>query len=260
VVTPEERLPSYQFYRQHQAEMDAGAEVSWSARSLYGLMRKRANNRNVFEAELQNNAQRQDETVFTGLHFWVSRLSHWVFFGGCDPSMGRGMQGDPSGVVVGGYDRETGRLSIVEARHKRRVPTALQAELEALQKEFNVVSWSFENNNAYEYMRTQFITNAAAHGVTLPMHPVTTKVGMEVQIDGMQYLMTGIDPRILVHAGLFQLLEQLDTWPQAQEHHHYDLLAALVLCWQAASTRHGRLSQGIVTRAIDRVGGLWRGR
>jgi hypothetical protein len=47
-------------------------------------------------------------------------------------------------------------------------------------------------------------------------------------------------PSILLHAALRQLLDELDTWPEKQSHHHYDGLTALQILWMIASTRaHG---------------------
>jgi hypothetical protein len=210
---PLERYPSYRFYLAHRAEMDRGAAVSWEARTLYGLMRARATNRRAFDTELQNNARWEEDRVFTDVRVWVQRLAHWVFFGACDPSMGQGQKSHPSGIVVGGWDREAKRLHVIHATSKRRVPTALQADLESAQIEYQCGAWAFEDNNAYAYTRQQMISTAVGHGVVLPLIGVTATVPPDVRINSLEPAVDGYDPRILVHPHLRALLEQLDSWP-----------------------------------------------
>jgi predicted phage terminase large subunit-like protein len=247
VATPEQ-LPSYQFYLANKAEMDKGAVVSWpSVRPLYGLMRDRATNPRSFGTEMQGEPRNEEDKVFTGIQFWVQRLQHWIMFGACDPSMGKGETSDPSAILAGGYDTRVNKLHVVEAVIKRRVPSKLSADLIAAQREFGCQGWAFENNNAYEHMRTSFIRDAAAQGVVLPLHGVTATVPPEVRIDSLEPFITGIDPRIIFHPALRQLLEELDTWPEAQSHHHYDGLTALHLLWVISVTRTVGLPQ-IVTR------------
>ena len=225
-VTSRERLPSYTYYMEHQAAMDAGGEVSWEARSLYDLMRARAVNRKAFDSELQNNAQRDEDRVFTDIRFWVQRLPHWTFFAACDPSMGTGQTSHPSGIIAGGWDRAAKRLHVVHADSKRRVPTKLNSDLISVQREFNCQAIAFEENNAYAYMRTQFIKSAAGEGVVLPLIGVTATVNLDVRIDSLEPAVNGVDPVILFHAQLYALIDQLTTWPEPPEGHHYDLLSA----------------------------------
>lgn len=256
-VTPREDLPSYSFYKEHRAAMEAGAEVSWEARGLYDLMRARAVNRKAFDSELQNNAQRQEDRVFTDIRFWVQRLPHWVFFAACDPSMGTGQNSHPSGILAGGWDRATKRLHVVHADSKRRVPTKLLADLIAVQREFNPQATAFEENNAYAYMRTQFVKAAAGEGVVLPLLGITATVSLDVRIDSLEPAVNGIDPVILLHARLYALLDQLQTWPEPPDGHHYDLLSALHLLHQIAVTRGGgRLPRIARPKRRERGGGL----
>lgn len=258
-ITPTERLPSYLYYKDHRAEMDRGAVVSWEARTLYGLMRKRATSRKAFDTELQNNAQREEDRVFTDIRFWVSRLPHWVYFGACDPSMGKSQKGHPSGVLVGGWDRQSKKLHIVHADSKRRTPSKLLSDLLAVQREFNCQAIAFEDNNAYAYMRTSFVKEAAGQRMVLPLIGITATVEMEVRIDSLEPQINGVDPMILFHAQLYALLDQLNTWPEPPDGHHYDLLSALHLLHHIAVTRGGGRLPRIATprrNRPERRGGL----
>lgn len=238
-VLQEKDLPSHVYYAEHRAEMDEGAEISWpGVRSLYWLMRQRAKNARAFATEMQGDPRSDEDKVFTPVRFFVSRLPHWIMFGACDPSMGKGETSDPSALLAGGWDRERGRLHVIEAAIKRRVPSKLEADLIAFQQEYRCQAIGFENNNAYEHSRQTFISAGMARGVPLPLVGVTATVDMEVRIDSLEpYITDAFEPRILFSATLTQLLAELDTWPEKQPGHHYDGLSALHILWMIASTR-----------------------
>ncbi len=59
---------------------------------------------------------------------WVNRAAEWVFYGACDPSWeGQGTAAIRSAIGVGGYNRETGVLDVVEAAIKSACPTGSSA-------------------------------------------------------------------------------------------------------------------------------------
>lgn len=242
-VCPDDKLPSYQFYVRHMTEMDHGAVTSWpSVRSLFWLMRQRAKNRRAFNTEMQGIAVNEEDKVFSNISFWVNRIAHWVYFGACDPSMGKGEHSDPSAILVGGWDREQNKLSVIEASIKRRVTSKLEADLIAMQQEYKMRAIGFENNNAYEYMRSEFVKNALAKEVALPLIGVTAVVSPDERIDSLEpFICDRISPRILLHASLTQLLDELDTWPEKQSQHHYDGLTALQILWMVAVSRSAPL-------------------
>ena len=238
--TAVENLPSYRFYARQQRTMDRGAVTSWPAvRSLYWLMRQRAKNPRAFGTEMQGEPRSEGDQVFHRVQFWVQRGGLWVHYGACDPSMGKGESSDPSAVLVGAWDTDKQRLHVVHAAIKRRIPTRLLADLVAAQREYQCVAWGFENNSAFEYMRQSFIQQALAQGVMLPLIGITAKVDPQVRIDSLEAPITDIEPRILLHADQRALLDELDTWPEPQTHHHYDGLSALHLLWMMALTRAG---------------------
>jgi hypothetical protein len=262
---PETRLPSYQFYLRHRKQMDRGAVTSWpSVRSLYTLMRARVKNRRAFNSEMQGEPVSDEDLVFPpgSIRFWVSRLAHFIPFGSCDPSMGgknkAKQPNHPSGILIGYWDTDRKKLHVEFAERKRRVPSKLEADVVRAQREYQCVSWAFENNNAYEYMRSQFVTDAIGKGVVLSLVPYTATVPPEVRIDSLEPVITELDPRILFRAELAQLLEELGTWPLPQAHHHYELLVCLhMLWWIAVSGSAGIPSLGQVSarrEAIDLAG------
>jgi hypothetical protein len=248
-VVEVESLPSYQFYRRHKKAMDKGAVISWpSVRSLYTLMRARAKSRRAFATEMQGDARSDEDKVFTSYQFWVQRLSHWIFYGGCDPSMGKGQKSHPSALLVGGFDPVSLILHVMYVSRKRRVPSKLAADLIMLQKEFNCQAWGFESVNAYDYMRTEFIDAALRQQVYLPLVGVTTNVPKEVRIDGLEPVISSMSPRILFQADQTQLTDEMDTFPEPQTEHDYDGLDGLQILYATAVSRAGGVPQ-IVTRS-----------
>ena len=264
-VCQEDDLPSKKFYLRNREDMEKGAITSWpSVRSLYWLMRQRAKNRRAFDTEMQGKSRSDDDKVFTSVSFWVSRLSHWIFFGACDPSMGKGETSDPSAILVGGWDSNSRKLNVVEAEIKQRVPSKLEADLISAQREYGCQAWAFENNQAFEHMRQTFIKGALDAGVSLPLVPVTATIAPELRIESLEPMINDlVDPRILFHSKLIQLLDELDTWPEKQPGHHYDGLVALHLLWMIAVTRSSRFEfTSIGKRASNKgadayVGGVW---
>lgn len=110
-------LPSFGYYQANRAAMDDGAVVSWpSVRPLYWLMRQRAKAPRAFGTEMQGEPRGDSDKVFHPIRFWVNRLDGRVMYGGCDPSMGRGETSDPSSILVGGLQRDTGVVSVIELR------------------------------------------------------------------------------------------------------------------------------------------------
>lgn len=231
-------LPSYQFYLKNKKQMDKGAEISWpSVRSLYWLMKQRAKNRKAFGTEMQGDARNDEDRIFTDLKYWVHTMQHWIWLGGCDPSMGKSEKSDPSAIVVGGLDLNIKKINVAVADRRRRAPSKLFSDLIKYQSEYDIQGWGFENNNAFEYMRADFMTKATAQEVMLPLIPITVNTPPEVRIESMEPYVCDLEAMILFTSKLKSLIDELSDWPQAQPNHHYDLLNALYLLWHVAATR-----------------------
>jgi hypothetical protein len=240
-VLEQHQLPSYLFYQARQADMDAGAKISWpEVRSLFWLMRQRAKNKKAFDTEMQGDPRSDEDKVFEPIKFYVGRLADWLMFGACDPSMGKGEKSDPSALLAGAWDLKKSKLHVEEARIKRRVPSVLERDLIDFQREFRCHAIGFENNGAFEHSRQTFMQAGLRQSVPLPLIGVTATVEQEVRIDSLEpYITDAFEPSILFNPALTQLLAELDSWPEKQSHHHYDGLCALYILWVIASTRAG---------------------
>jgi hypothetical protein len=214
-------------------------------------MRRRLN-RKSFDTEMQGEAKSDQDAIFTEWKFFVSRLRHWEMFGGCDPSMGMSEKSDPSSICVGGYDTLKQKLHVLACEVKRRVPSKLEADLIAMQKEFKFKRIAFENNNAYEAMRIALREAALRQGVALPLSGITTNVDMMVLIEGLEpFICDRADPRILFDPGLIHLFEEMRDFPEnMRPRHHYDGLSSLYLLWTAAVAGKKKTYQTLSMRGV----------
>lgn len=215
------------FYEQNKAAMDSGAVVSWpEVRPLYRLMCMRAVNHDAFNQEQQNEAGNDDTAPFKGLQFWVNRLPDWVFFGSCDPSLGKqGAARDPSAILVGGLNRKTMVLDVVEADVCRRVPDLLITRLIDLQAEYGCVAWAIEVIQFQAFLYSEIIKRAALRGIAFPGVPVSPSTDKNLRIMSMQpYVANG---QIRSHRNHTTLNEQLIYYPEADHDDGPDALDML---------------------------------
>ncbi|MFZ5483498.1 MAG: phage terminase large subunit [Pseudomonadota bacterium] len=250
------------FYEVNKFEMDAGAEVSWPAgRPLYDLMKIRARDGHAaFDSELQNDPLSDDDAPFAkAIQFWVSRLADWLFYGACDPSLGKaGASRDPSALLVGGFNRATGVLDVVEAQIKKRLPDRIIEDVISLQAEYRCLLWIIETVQFQEFLRTELVKRAAARGIPVPARAVTPHADKLLRIESLQpHMANGL---IRLHASQATLIDQLRHFPKAD---HDDGPDALHMLWMAATTgylgadgfqslgRHGQAPQHGMTPRND---------
>ncbi|MFV8875349.1 phage terminase large subunit [Serratia fonticola] len=228
------------FYQQHKAEMDEGAIVSWSARPILTLMMIRARDgHNTFDAEYQNDPVNGEDAPFTGcINFWVNRLNEWIFYGACDPSLGKaGGSRDPSALLVGGFNRHTGILDVVEAAIRKRVPDKIISDVIELQRQYRCLVWAVEAVQFQEFLRTEMVKRSAALGVPVPARAVTPHTDKLLRIESLQpHMANGL---IRLHPGQTTLIDQLRHFPKAD---HDDGPDALHMLWALASTGVGNFN------------------
>ena len=238
------------FYQQHQAEMDAGAVVSWAARPLYTLMLIRARDgHGTFDAEYQHAPVNGEAAPFNGcIQFWVNRPNEWRFYGACDPSLGKaGNSRDPSALLVGGFNRHTGILDVVEARIRKRVPDRIISDVIELQREYNCLVWAVESVQFQEFLRTELVKRSSIAGIPVPARAVTPSADKLLRIESLQpHMANGL---IRLHPSQTTLIEQLRHFPKAD---HDDGPDALHMLWALAISGAGNFSFTPVPRSGGR--------
>ena len=225
------------FYALQREAMDAGSVVSWAARPLLALMKIRARDgHDTFDSEYQNDPVAGDNAPFAKvIQFWVNRLADWVFYGACDPSLGKqGASRDPSALLVGGFNRQTGILDVVEAQIKKRLPDRIIEDVISLQAQYRCLMWSIETVQFQEFLRTELIKRAAARGMPVPARAVQPHTDKLLRIEILQpHMANGL---IRLHPGQTTLIDQLRHFPKAD---HDDGPDALHMLWALAVSRAG---------------------
>lgn len=250
------------FYEAHKADMDAGAMVNWpSVQPLVWLMLERAGSHDAFATEYQNQPM-SEGNPFAKLTYWTARVREWVFFAAIDPSLGKKAKGrDPSAILVGGYDRLSGRMDVVEASIRRRLPDIIISDTIAIQREYRAMLWFVESVQFQEFLRTSLMIEAARQGVGISAVPIIPIGDKNLRIERLQ------PP---VKAGLIRfspdhttLIEQLQQWPNAA---HDDGPDCLDMLWQntliyagGGGGSHGQIQTASASAGSDRLGGYRMG-
>lgn len=223
------------FYGERKAAMDKGAKVSWPAlRPLVKLMIRRAREGHAaFDSEQQNDPVAGEDAPFANsIRFWVNRLDEWIFYGACDPSLGRqGNSRDPSAIGVGGYQRERGILSVVEAQIKKRTPDRIISDIIEFQREYCCIVWGVEAVQFQEFLRTELVKRSAAQGVPVPARALTPITDKVLRIESLQpHMHNGL---ILLHSSQQTLVDQFRHFPKADHDDGPDMVQML---WMLAVT------------------------
>ncbi|MDY3123609.1 MAG: phage terminase large subunit [[Actinobacillus] rossii] len=220
------------FYQQHKAEMDKGAIVSWLARPILYLMKIRASDgHSAFDSEYQNDPISGDDAIFANsIQYWAELPNDLIYFGALDPSMGKaGASRDPSAILVGGYHRATGKLYVVEAQIKKRVPDLIIEDVIRLHTQYNCHRWFVETVQFQEFLQTELIKRSAARGKPVPATATKPNSDKMLRIESLQpHIANGL---ILLHRSQSTLETQLRHFPKAD---HDDGPDALEMLWRNA--------------------------
>lgn len=224
------------YYAQNKAVMDAGAVVSWpTTQPLYMLMKIRADDHDSFDSEYQNEPGNSEDAPFQHIEYWVQRNRDWIFFGSCDPSMGKkGRTGDPAAILVGGFDRNHGILDVVEADIARKVPDLIISSIIEFERTYRCLVWVIEAVQFQEFFRSELVKRSAKEGVPVPARAVIPHTDKNLRIVSLQpHVNNGL---IRLHRSHKTLFEQLRYWPEAA---HDDGPDALQMLWMAAVSGAG---------------------
>ena len=239
------------FYERNKRKMDKGSIVSWDARPILELMIIRARDgHDNFDSELQNDPAAGEGAPFNeSIHYWRVLPAGLIYFAAVDPSLGKKSKsrkkGDPSAIVIGGYDRLHGKLYAVVADIQRRSPDKIISDVIRYQKEYpQILGWAVESVAFQEFLRTELVKRSAAAGIhvpAIPVHPHTDKI---LRITALQPHMA--NELILLHHKQKTLIDHFTHFPK---HENDDGPDALEMVWKL-STSFAR-SINTPTQAFD---------
>lgn len=222
------------FYSANKQAMDEGAETSWAARGVLALMKIRARDgHSTFDSEYQNDPVSGEDAPFANaLKYWTELPQDVVFFGALDPSLGKaGASRDPSAILVGAFQRSTGKLYVVEAQIKKRLPDLIIEDVIKMQQRYQCKLWAIETVQFQEFLKDELVKRSAQRGVPVPARGVKPSADKLLRIESLQpHIANGL---ILLHAEQNALIDQLRHFPKAD---HDDGPDALHMLWMAATT------------------------
>lgn len=250
ILLNESEVSADLYYAKHEKEMNKGAIVSWpGVRPLKLLMEIRADDRHAFDTEMQNDPSNDENSPFKEISFWVHVCRFWVFYGSCDPSLGKKNKSrDPSAILVGAFDREHGVLDVVEADIARKLPSKIIQDVIRYQEDYGCLIWSVEAVQFQEFFRTQLIAESAKLGIPVPAMGVTPHTDKDLRIESIQPHVS--NALIRLHRSQTTLYEQLRHWPEAD---HDDGPDALHMLWELAISRAGGPTKITTSKRLSRL-------
>ncbi|STZ76326.1 phage terminase large subunit [Bergeriella denitrificans] len=220
------------FYQANRDEMVKGAVTSWAARDILALMTIRARDGHAaFDSEYQNDPVSGEDAVFANaLHYWTELPRDLVYFGALDPSLGKaGASRDPSAIIIGGYQRSSGKLYIVEAQIKKRLPDLIIEDVIRLHKQYKCKLWFIETVQFQEFLKDELVKRSAARGYPVPARAVKPVSDKLLRIESLQpHMANGL---ILLHSAQSTLVAQFRHFPKAD---HDDGPDAVQMVWAGA--------------------------
>ncbi len=221
------------FYHTHKTAMEQGAIVSWLARPILALMKIRARDgHDAFDSEYQNDPTAGEDAPFNNaIQYWHELPDGLTLFGACDPSLGKhGASRDPSAIIIGGYDRNTGKLYIIEADIKKRLPDKIISDIIRYQRQYNCVVWAIESVQFQEFFRTELVKRSAQEHIHVPAQPVMPHSDKLLRIEALQPHMN--NGYILLHTEQSTLIDQFRHFPKGD---HDDGCDGVEMCWKIAT-------------------------
>ena len=216
------------FYDARKADMDEGAVINWpGVQTLLFLMLARAEDLSAFLTEYQNQPI-SEGNPFGNLTYWSRPEPDLIYFGAIDPSLGKKGKGrDPSAILIGGYNRLTGVMDLIEASIRKRLPDIIISDTIELQRKYRCMLWFVETVQFQEFLRTTMMQTAAKQGVGISAVPIIPNADKDLRIERLQPpVAAGL---IRFNATQTTMIEQLQQWPNGA---HDDGPDALDMLWQ----------------------------
>lgn len=238
IYNDEGEAAAIEFYQKHKRKMDKGAVVSWAARPILELMIIRARDgHDNFDSELQNDPAAGEGAPFNdSIHYWRVLPAGLIYFAAVDPSLGKKSKsrkkGDPSAIIVGGYDRLHGKLYTVVADIQRRTPDKIISDVISYQKQYpQILGWMVESVAFQEFLRTELVKRSAAAGIHVPAIPVYPHGDKLLRIAALQPHMA--NELILLHHKQKTLIDHFTHFPK---HENDDGPDAVEMLWKGATS------------------------
>ncbi len=239
------------FLNTHHIEMHKGTAISWPGmRTLQQLMLVRSENHAAFDAEYQNDPLQGENAPFAQcIHYWSIPSEDWLYFGVCDPSLGKhGAGRDPSAILIGGFCKATVTLHVIEASIKKRHPDTIIEDIIAFHQQYTPILWGVEAIQFQEFFAHVLVQRAEQKGIALPVKPLINTTDKLLRIESLQPHM--VQKHILLHPSQHELIQQLLHFPKAD---HDDGPDALEMLWKITTSGYISLQEAITPLSKEQL-------
>lgn len=225
------------FFAVHRNVMLAGTRVLWPEKEGYYelVVRKMRDGETSFYSEMQNEPRSPADCIFQAkqMTFWnahygsVSDLlrsfrSRALFFGACDPSLGK-QKGDPSAIVTVALDPAEGIVYVVGADIVNRRTNDILTRIRTLHDLWPYTRFIFEDNQFQKILYEELLRMGVA------TEPLTNSGNKQLRISTLEpFVNSG---RIQFDRRHTLLLDQLWLFPTGK---HDDGPDALQMAFEAA--------------------------
>lgn len=226
------------FYKQHEAEMLAGADVLWPEyESLYDLMVYRnTKGEHSFQSEKQGNPTAASKAEWPDDYFpaniWFDKFPALTLkVIALDPSKGKTDTSDFSAFVMMGLGADG--LLYVDANLERRDTTRIVEDGFDIAAEFKPDAFAIETNQFQELLQVEFERQARERGILLPLVNVNNLTKKEIRIRTLgPYIRNGRFRFRANSEGAKLLVDQLREFPYASHDDGPDALEMAIKAMQ----------------------------
>lgn len=252
IGNPAHKEDAEAFYALNKSEMLEGTAVLWEAKlSYYDLMmRKCSLGDAAFNSEYQNDPIDPSTCPFSDqtIKFYDDappdfRDNKFVFFGACDPSLGKNKNADTSSLIALALDTHSGLLYPVEADIKQRPPDQIITDAIAMHRRLQLMYgrgfrlFGVENVQFQSFFATVMARESAKLGVYLPVIEIPSLLPKNIRIGSLiPFVSNGY---ILFTSKHKELLKQMREYPMGKNDDAPDCLEMVVkLAITAKGTTH----------------------
>lgn len=192
------------FFNSNKEEMLEGTQVLWEAKnSYYDLMCKKVDDGDAaFNSELQNDPvdpsscpfSEQTMTFYDDDHSVPPDFSdkrRFVFFGACDPSLGKNQWADTSMLGALALDTVSGLMYVLEADIEKRTPDKIITDAISMQQRLQLMykqgfrEFGVENVQFQSFFADIMARVSAQLGVYLPIKQIPSLLPKNVRIESL---------------------------------------------------------------------------
>lgn len=261
-------VDALEFFERHREAMLAGTRVLWDEKSYYSLMVVRLTDGEAsFNSELQNDPVNPEDCVINEewLDYYnpleIDFRKDFLFFGFCDPSLGKKRTSDTSAIVTLARHVKTGYLYDLDADIERRHPDRIIGDILAKERWLRetygrgYTRFGFETNQFQWYLKEVLAKASAEAGLYLPIeeqHQTEDKYGR------IQSLQPDIKNKYLkFHPKHKTLIEQLTQFPMAAHDDGPDALEGCRTLAKGKSRGGGKVEYESIAGRHFKAGGAY---